>query len=108
MLRDLPGFEGAAGVRMHPLFGDASMLNWIEMEPNAVVPLHSHEHEQLGFVVSGEITIAIAGTPYTIRPGEGYTLPGGLEHEAVAGPDGCVCVDVFTPVREDYRARLQP
>ncbi len=103
---ELASFELAAGVTGRPLFGEGAMLNLIEFEPGATVPLHSHPHEQLGFVVSGEITLTIAGVDYVMRPDDGYTLPGGLEHGAVAGPEGCVVVDVFAPVREDYRARV--
>ncbi len=105
-MASLSGFEPAPGVTMRPLFGDGAMLNWIEMEPGAVVPLHSHPHEQLGYVVRGQITMTIDGVDYVMRPDDGYTLPGGLEHGAVAGPEGCLVIDVFAPVREDYRERV--
>ena len=32
-------------------------------------------------------------------------LPGGVEHSAYCGPDGALVLDVFRPVREDYRER---
>ena len=35
---------------------------------------------------------------------EGYVLPGGVEHSAYCGPDGALVLDVFQPVREDYRS----
>src|SRR5204863_240799 len=54
-LSQLPGFSPFEGVRMCPLFGDRAMLNWIELAPDSVVPLHSHDNEQLGFVISGQI-----------------------------------------------------
>jgi hypothetical protein len=41
--------------------------------------------------------------PFERAPG--YVLPGGVEHSAHAGPEGATVVDVFQPVREDYRAR---
>jgi quercetin dioxygenase-like cupin family protein len=105
-MTSLPGFEPAAGVRMRPLFGERAMLNWIEMEPGAVVPQHSHPHEQLGVILRGEITLTIAGVEHVMRPDDGYAIPGGVEHGGVAGPDGCLLVDVFAPVREDYRDAL--
>lgn len=97
-------YELTAGVHMFPLFGEAAMLNVVELEPNAVVPLHRHEHEQLGLVLSGEITMTIGGVDHVCPPDVAYQIPGSVEHGARAGPDGCRVVDIFVPVREDYRA----
>lgn len=96
-------YELAAGVRMYPLFGENAMLNVVELDPGAEVPLHRHPHEQLGMVLSGEMTMTIDGVQYPLGPDDAYTIPGGVEHGAVAGPDGCRVIDVFQPVREDYR-----
>jgi quercetin dioxygenase-like cupin family protein len=96
--------ELAEGVRMFPLFGDAAMLNVVDLEPNAVVPLHSHEHEQLGLVLTGEITMTIDGRDHRCGPEVAYQIPSGVEHGGRAGPDGCRVLDIFAPVREDYRA----
>jgi hypothetical protein len=34
-------------------------------------------------------------------------IPGGVEHSAYCGPEGSLVLDVFTPVREDYRERWE-
>ena len=36
---------------------------------------------------------------------ESGVIPGGVEHSARCGPEGATVIDVFQPVREDYRAR---
>jgi hypothetical protein len=36
---------------------------------------------------------------------DGYVIPGGVEHSAYCGPEGALVLDVFRPVREDYRER---
>lgn len=100
-------FELAPGVRMYPLFGEGAMLMLVELEPNAVVPPHSHPHEQLGLVLSGSISFDIGGERRQLGPDGAYRVPGGVEHGAVAGPQGCRVVDVFHPVREDYRTLAQ-
>lgn len=97
--------ELAAGVTGRPLFGDRAMLNLIELEPNAVVPLHSHEHEQLGIVLRGMLALVVDGDEHELGPMEGFALPGGVPHSAHAGPEGSTILDVFCPVREDYRER---
>ena len=83
------------------------MINVIEFEPGAEVPLHSHPHEQLGICLRGVQVLVVAGIEHPICPFEGYVLPGGVEHSAYAGPDGATVVDVFQPVREDYRERAR-
>ena len=100
---DVAAFELAAGVRGRPLFGAGAMLNLIEFEPGAVVPLHSHPHEQLGIVLRGTQVLVVDGVEHPIQPMEGYVLPGGVEHSAFCGPEGATVLDVFHPVRDDYR-----
>jgi quercetin dioxygenase-like cupin family protein len=98
-------FELAAGVMGRPLFGEGAMLNVIEFAPGSTVPLHSHEHEQLGIVLRGMQALVVDGVPHELGPMQGYVLPGGVEHAAYCGPEGALVLDVFRPVREDYRER---
>ena len=83
------------------------MINLIEFEPDAVVPLHSHPHEQLGIVLRGMQALDVDGEAHELGPLEGYVLPGGVQHSAYCGPEGALVVDVFQPVREDYLERWQ-
>jgi len=98
--------ELVPGVRMQPLFGDAVMLNMLEFEQGAVVDEHSHEHEQLGLVVDGVLVLRIAGVEHRLPAGHGYQIPGGVPHAARAEGGPCRVLDVFHPVREDYRRRV--
>jgi quercetin dioxygenase-like cupin family protein len=105
-------FEGdalelAPGVLARPLFGDGAMLNLIEFEPNATVPVHSHPHEQLGIVIDGSLIMHIDGVDHELGPGGAYQIPGGVEHGAWTRDEPCRVLDVFHPVREDYRERFQ-
>jgi len=98
-------FELAEGVTGRPLFGEGAMLNLIRFEPGATVPLHSHPHEQLGIVLEGMQALVVDGVAHELGRMEAYVLPGGVEHSAYCGPDGALVLDVFNPVREDYRER---
>ena len=100
-------FELAAGVTGRPLFAEHAMLNLLAFEPGAVVPLHSHPHEQLGIVIRGEKVLVVGGVEHRLGPLDGYAIPGGVEHSAHCGPDGALVLDVFCPVREDYLERWQ-
>ena len=104
---DVRSFELARGVTGRPLFGEGAMLNLIDFEPEAVVPLHSHPHEQLGLVLRGVQVLIVDGVRHELGPMEGYVLPGGVEHAAECGPDGALVLDVFRPVRDDYKERWE-
>jgi quercetin dioxygenase-like cupin family protein len=102
-LVDLEGRELAPGVRMRPLFGSGAMLNLLDFEPRSRVPEHDHPHEQLGLVVSGELTMLIDGIEHRLTPGAAYQIDGGVRHSAWTTESPCRVLDVFQPVREDYR-----
>ena len=102
---DVSPFVLAEGVSGRPLFGTGAMLNVIEFAPGATVAAHSHTHEQLGIVLRGMQALVVAGEAHELGALEGYVLPGGVEHSAYCGPEGALVLDVFQPVREDYRQR---
>jgi len=104
---DIAAFELVAGVSGRPLFGEGAMINLIEFEPDAEVPAHSHPHEQLGFVLRGLQVLIVDGVEHPLGPMECYVLPGGVEHAARCGPEGATVVDVFQPVRDDYKERWE-
>jgi quercetin dioxygenase-like cupin family protein len=98
--------ELVPGVRMQPLIGDAVMLNMLELEAGSLVEEHSHQHEQLGLVVEGVLVLKIDGVEHRLPPGHGYQIPGGVPHAAWPEEGLCRVLDVFHPVREDYRQRV--
>jgi quercetin dioxygenase-like cupin family protein len=97
------GRELVPGVRMWPLFGEGAMLNLLEFDAGARVENHSHPHEQLGLMLEGELTLQIDGVEHRLRPGDAYHIPGGIEHGAWTDDAPCRVLDVFHPVREEYR-----
>jgi quercetin dioxygenase-like cupin family protein len=97
-------FALAAGVHARALFGDATMLNLVELEPGAVVPQHSHPHEQMGIVLSGEIVMIFEDGEHPCHAMDAMHIPSGVTHGAYAGAEGAVVLDVFAPIREDFRA----
>jgi quercetin dioxygenase-like cupin family protein len=99
----LQSFELAKGVTAKALFGEGAMINLVDLEPGAIVARHSHPHEQLGLILRGSMTLVVRDADHVLEEMDAYCLPGGVEHEGIAGPDGALVLDVFRPVREDYR-----
>jgi quercetin dioxygenase-like cupin family protein len=64
--------------------------------------LHSHPHEQVGYVVSGEIDFNMEGhESIRLKAGGTYYVPSNVKHNIVTYAP-TVLVDVFTPIREDF------
>ena len=91
------------GVEIFTAAGDNIMLSVVEFGPHAVVEAHSHPHEQMGFLLEGELTFTIGGETRLVKAGQMWRIPGGVEHRVVAGDKPAKALDVFHPVREDYR-----
>lgn len=66
------------------------------------VPMHSHPHLQMGFVLKGRAEFTIGESIQKVEPGTYYIMPSGVEHGVkLLGPDLLV-IDIFIPPREDY------
>ena len=94
-------FELADGVSAKPLFGKGAMLNLVELEPGAVVPLHSHPHEQIFWMLKGRMDFRLGDERRSCGPGDVGVIPGGVEHEAWF-PEDTEVIDVFAPRREEF------
>lgn len=89
-------------VQARVITGDNASLALVELGPGAVVPGHHHDHEQLGMCIEGSITFTVDGERRELGPGGTWRITSGLPHDAVAGPDGAIVVDIFAPVRADW------
>jgi quercetin dioxygenase-like cupin family protein len=68
----------------------------------SLLPPHSHPHEQVSIVIEGRLEMSLAGSVRVLEPGLVASIPPGVEHSGRALSD-CRVIDVFSPVREDYR-----
>ena len=94
--------ELISGVRARTFWGDKMMVCHIVLDEGAVVPLHSHIHEQGGTVIEGEIEFTIDGEREILKPGDSYIIKKNLEHGATA-ISACKLFEIFSPVREEYK-----
>lgn len=93
---------------LNPLFsrqlvwGERTMLARIVLRKGAVVPEHSHENEQITYVVEGSLRFTLGdGRTVTVMSGEVLVIPSNLPHSAVAEED-TLDLDIFTPPRADW------
>jgi len=91
------------GVHIRTAAAERMMLSLVDLEPHSVVAEHSHPHEQVGMVVRGRAVFHIGGEQRTLGPGDMYRIPGGVPHKVVVLDEPVQALDVFAPVREEYR-----
>ena len=65
---------------------------------------HSHSHDQLVYVIKGALRLDVGGHVFDVHAGDSFVVDGGVEHQASA-LEACEVLDVFTPIREDYRPK---
>jgi quercetin dioxygenase-like cupin family protein len=81
---------------------DNLSIGWLDAKAGHTVPMHSHIHEQVSYVQEGEMLFTIEGEGFILKPGMVITVAPNLKHGATAITD-CKLIDVFNPVREDYK-----
>ena len=81
--------------------GDKVMLARILLKKGCVVPEHSHENEQVVYILEGALKFWIEGKEIVVRAGEVLCIPSNVPHKAEAVED-TVDLDVFYPPRQDW------
>jgi quercetin dioxygenase-like cupin family protein len=85
------------------VYGDKSLLTEFRLKKGSRLPLHTHPHEQTGYMIAGHIKFSVGGEIVEAKPGDSWCIPGGVEHDAEILEDSKI-VEIFSPVREDYLA----
>ena len=84
--------------------GDRMMIAHVYLKKGCIVPKHSHENEQITYIIDGELKFWIGEDESQIvhvKAGEVLTIPSNVPHKAEAIVD-TLDVDVFNPPRQDW------
>ena len=81
--------------------GDQTLMVEFRLQKGAVLPRHSHPHEQTGYLVKGRLRLTIGPDVHEVLPGDSWCIPGNVLHSAEIIEESAA-VEVFSPVREDY------
>lgn len=86
------------------VYGERAMLARIILRKGALVPRHSHENEQITYILEGTLRFTMGdGRIITVGSGGLLVIPSNMPHQAEALED-TVDLDVFTPPRADWIA----
>ena len=84
--------------------GERMMIAHWSMKKGCVVPLHSHDNEQIAYVLDGALKLWLGeggSEEVIVRSGEVLHIPSGLPHKSLALED-TFAMDVFCPPRQDW------
>lgn len=101
-LGDIPEKELLPGLRVRFVHSEKMTLAYWSIDEGAMLPEHSHPHEQVANVIEGHFELTVDGESRVLRPGSVVVIPPDATHSGKALGD-CKIIDVFYPVREDYK-----
>src|ERR1700687_6074155 len=81
--------------------GEREMVAQVYLKRGCLVPMHSHEREQMTYILQGALKFLIGGDDITVREGEVLHIPSRIEHQAEALEDTFE-LDVFSPIRRTW------
>lgn len=83
---------------------DRMMLAHVYLKKGTLVPRHSHENEQITYILEGGLRFWIGedeAQVIDVRAGEVLHIPSMVQHKAEALED-TLDVDIFSPPRQDW------
>jgi quercetin dioxygenase-like cupin family protein len=83
------------------VYGEKTLMVEFRLFKGAVLPLHAHPHEQIGYLVRGRIRLTTGTEVHLVEPGDSWCIAGGVQHGAEILEDS-LAVEVFSPVRKEY------
>ena len=101
---DMPRERVTDALERRLITADRMMLAHVYLEKGCVVPKHSHENEQLTYILDGALHFWIGENgeeEITVRSGEVLVIPSNVPHKAEALED-TLDVDIFSPPRQDW------
>ncbi|MBX9626445.1 MAG: cupin domain-containing protein [Gemmataceae bacterium] len=105
-------FPSPAECGRHTLFGnipartyagDHLQLSLVDIPADGVVEWHSHPNEQMGVLIEGRAVFEIGDEVRELCPGDFYFMPGGVRHRVTPAGGPARALDVFYPIRDEYR-----
>jgi quercetin dioxygenase-like cupin family protein len=81
--------------------GDRATVVEVTIAKGTAVPVHRHEHEQVGYVARGRVRFEIGGETRELVEGDSYLALSNVPHGVVALEDS-IAIDIFSPPRTEY------
>lgn len=102
---EVPLTELVPGSISHLMWGENALVSFLTMKAGSSFELHSHSQEQIMIVIDGYCDEIIEDKIYRIEKGDVLVIPPNVKHGAFIKEVDCKAIDIFSPVREDYKEK---
>ena len=101
-LKNIVAKELVNGYAAKLIHAEKMTFSFVEAKAGETLPEHSHPHEQVSIIQEGKFQLTLDGKPIVFEEGQLVIIPSNTKHSGLAITD-CKLLDVFYPVREDYK-----
>jgi len=103
---ELPVYDVTEGIQRRIIKTDNLMMVNVEFTDgptNEPDPFHSHPHEQVSYIIEGEIYLFVGDEEKVhLNPGDHFAIPSDIPHTIQRLTSVVKLIDCFTPLREDF------
>lgn len=90
-------------VELRTYAGEQMQMSLVNMPAASLIDWHSHPNEQIGMVLAGRAVFHVGDEVKELREGDFYVIPGGVRHKVVTDEGPLKALDIFYPIRDEYR-----
>jgi len=101
---NVPPVTLCEGFESRLIHGAEMTWSFVTSKAGYTLPSHAHHHEQVTHIVHGEFELTIEGVLHQLKEGDIVVIPSNAIHFGKSITD-CEIIDVFHPVREDYKQK---
>lgn len=105
--KDGKGFSIGQGIDSKILaHGDSMMAVENLFDEGTLAAKHSHEHEQIAYLVKGLFEFYVEDEKHVLKPGDSVYIPSNAVHGGFAIEESII-LDIFTPQRADFLKKVK-
>lgn len=86
--------------------GGNMMMTEVTFQKDAIGEMHSHNHEQISYIVQGSFDFTLDGITERVEKGDSIYIPSNTLHGVKALENESIILDIFTPLREDFLRKI--
>ena len=101
-IAEIPVKTIAEGVKIKAIPGEKMTMVLFFLSPGAIIPEHSHPHEQVGAVLKGSLELTIGEERKVVKKGDAWSIPANVVHQGHCLDEETEIIEVFSPTREEY------
>jgi len=99
---DMPKERVSPTLERRLITGERMMLAHVYLAKGCIVPRHSHDNEQITYILEGALKFEIEGKEIVVAKGEVLRIPSNVPHSARSVNGPARALDIFHPIREDW------